>query len=112
MGCTTAEKRNRMALTVPGCGQAQVLHTVFDKLGELLPLGAPVQAEALLADPLGRLAGVLVALPAQPASPLHALAPQQRMLRLVAGARVPVVAGLDAPVLLDVLCVLAVLHID
>jgi len=111
-GCTTTEKRNRTALTVPGGGQAQVLHTVFDELGKLLPLGAPVQAEALLADPLGRLAGVLVALPAQPARPLHALAPQQRVLGLVAGARVPVVAGLDAPVLLDVLRVLAVLDID
>lgn len=89
-----------------------MLHTVFDKLRKLLPLGAPVQAEALLADPLGRLAGVLVALPAQPACPLHALAAQQRVLGLVAGARVPVVAGLDAPVLLDVLCVLAVLDVD
>lgn len=89
-----------------------MLHTVFDELGELLALGAPVEAEALLADPLGRLAGVLVALPAEPPCPLHALAPQQRVLGLVAGTRVAVVARLDAPVLLDVLGVLAVLNID
>lgn len=111
-GHAAVGKRDRAALTVPGGGQAQVLHAVFDQLRQLLPLRAPVQAEALLADPLGRLAGVLVALPAQPARPLHALAPQQRVLGLVAGARVPVVARLDAPVLLHVLRVLAVLNID
>lgn len=89
-----------------------MLHAVLDELGKLLPLGAAVEAEALLADPLGRLARVLVALPAEAPGPLHALAPQQRVLGLVAGAGVPVVAGLDAPVLLDVLGVLAVLHVD
>lgn len=111
-GRLAAGKHDRTSLTIAGSWQAQVLHAVLDELGQLLPLGAAVQAEPLLADPLGCLAGVLVALPAQPACPLHALAPQQRVLGLVTGARVPVVARLDAPVLLHILRILAVLHVD
>lgn len=66
-----------------------MLHAVLDQLGQLLALGAPIQVEALLRDALGA-AGELGVLPAQTAGPLHALLPQQRVLRLVAGGGVPV----------------------
>lgn len=72
-----------------------MLHAVFDQLGELLPLGASVHVEALLADALGAARG-LAALAAQPSCPLHAFLAQQRVLRLVA-ARGVAVRGLPLP---------------
>lgn len=79
-------------------------HAVADQLGELLPLGAPVEVEALLGDALGV---VLARVPAaslppraplaQAPGPLHALLPQQRVIRLVIAARlVPFVLGVLA----------------
>lgn len=77
MGCAAGEtiKQNPNLLTVPRGGQTQVFHPVFDELRKLLPFRPPVQTQSLLADPLGRLARVLVSFPAQPAGPLHAFAP-------------------------------------
>lgn len=66
-----------------------MLHAVLDELRKLLSLGASIQVEPLLGDALC-LARGLVVLPAQPPRPLHALLPQQRVLRLVAGGGVPV----------------------
>lgn len=84
-------------------------HAVADEFGQLLPLGAPVEVEALLGDALGVvLAGVPVhSLPphaflTQPPRPLHALLPQQGVIGLLVAAR------LVAPVL----CVLAVVNAD
>lgn len=85
-----------------------MLHAVLDELGQLLPLGAPVQVEALLADALGA-AGRLGALAAQPARPLHALLAQQWVLRLVA-ARGVAVRRLVLPRLAPVAGVLALLQ--
>lgn len=81
-------------------------HAVPDQFRQLLPLRAPIQVEALLGDALGVVfARVPVhALPphaflTQAPSPLHALLPQQGVLRLFGAARlVP-----------PVLCVLAVI---
>jgi len=78
-----------------------VPHAVADQLRQLLPLGAPVEVEALLGDALGVvLAGVAAhplppdALLAQASRPLHALLPQQGVIRLVVAARlVPLVLG-------------------
>lgn len=76
-------------LTVSHGGQAQVLHAILDQLRQLLSLGASVQVESLLRDALCS-AGRFGALPAQPPRPLHALLPQQRVLRLVARGGVSV----------------------
>lgn len=66
-----------------------MLHAVLHQLRQLLSFGAPVQVEPLLRDAL-RPAGRFGALPAQSPRPLHALLPQQRVLRLVAAGGVPV----------------------
>lgn len=96
-------------LTISRRREAQVPHAVADELGQLLPLGAAVEVEALLGDALGVvLAGVPVhSLPphaflTQPPRPLHALLPQQRVIGLLIAAR------LVAPVLR----VLAVVNAD
>lgn len=81
-------------------------HSVSDQLRQLLPLRAPVEVEALLGDALSV---VFTRVPVHPLpphafltqtpSPLHALLPQQRVVRLVIAARlVP-----------PVLCVLTVI---
>ena len=71
-------------LTISRGGEAQVPHAVADELGQLFPLRAPVQVEALLSDALGV---VPVRVPVRPlpphafltqtTGPLHALLPQQ-----------------------------------
>lgn len=76
-------------LTVSDRGQTQVLHAVLHQLRQLLPFRASVQVESLLRDALCP-AGRLGVLPAQSARPLHALLPQQRVLRLVTGGGVSV----------------------
>lgn len=81
-----------------------MLHAVLHQLRQLLTFGASVQVESLLRDALGP-AGRLDVLPAEPPRPLHALLPQQRVLRLVAGGGVPV-----RRFLLPGLSSLAVLH--
>lgn len=62
-------------------------HSIADQLGQLLPLRAAVEVEALLGYSLGVvLAGVTVhtlppdALLAQSSGPLHALLPQEGVL--------------------------------
>lgn len=93
-------------LTVPGGGEPEVPHAVADQLGQLLPLGAPVEVQALLSNALGVVFGGVPAgrLPpaflTQASGPLHALLPQQRMIRLLGAA------GLLTPVF----GVLAVVH--
>lgn len=96
-------------LTVPGSGETQVPHAVADQLGQLLPLGAPVEVQALLSDALGVVFGGVPAGPLPPGAfftqtscPLHALLPQQRGIRLL------VAAGLLPPVF----GVLTVVNID
>lgn len=71
-------------LTISRGWEAQVPHAVADQLGQLFPLRAPVQVEALLSDALGVVpAGVPArSLPphaflTQTTCPLHALLPQQ-----------------------------------
>jgi len=98
------------ALTVSHGGQAQVLHAVLDQLVQLLALRPPVQVEPLLWDAIGP-AGRLGGLPAEPPRPLHALLPQQRVLRLVAGGGVPV-GLLLLPGLPSLALLLALLHVD
>lgn len=87
-----------------------MLHAILDQLGQLLPLGASVQVESLLRDTL-RSAGRFGGLPAQPPRPLHALLPQQRVLRLVARGGVPV-SRLLLPGLFTLPMLLALLHVD
>ena len=95
--------------TISGGGEAQVPHAVADQLGQLLPLGASVQVEALLGDALGVVPARVPAHPlplaaslAEPPGPLHALLPQQGVIGLVVAASlVPLVLG-----------VLAVVHTD
>lgn len=71
--------------------ESEVLHACAHQGVELLPLGAAEQAESLLRDPLGRAARSLgttrptPALPAQPPRPLHALPPQQWVIRGMGG---------------------------
>lgn len=95
-------------LTVPGGGEPEVPHAVADQLGQLLPLGAPVEVQALLSNALGVVFGGVPAGPLPPASftqasgPLHALLPQQRVVRLLRAA------GLLGPVF----GVLAVVNTD
>lgn len=97
-------------LTVSVGGQPQVLHAVFDQLRELLPLGAAVQVESLLRDALG--AAPRLGVPAaQPPRPLHALLPQQRVLRLVAARRVPM-GALLLPGLVPLLGILTLVHVN
>lgn len=87
-----------------------MLHAVLHQLGQLLPLRATVQVEALLRDALGA-AGRLGALPAEAPRPLHALLPQQRVLRLVTGGGVPV-GRLLLPGLAPLAVLHALLHVD
>ena len=69
-------------------------HAVPDQLRQLLPLRASVQAEALLGHALGVVPDWVAAcgqrapraLLAQAPRPLHALLPQQRILRRVAAS--------------------------
>lgn len=81
-----------------------MLHAVLHQLRQLLSFGASVQVESLLRDALCP-AGRFDVLPAQSPRPLHALLPQQRVLRLVAGGGVSV-----RRFLLPGLSPLAVLH--
>lgn len=87
-----------------------MLHAVLHQLGQLLSLRAPVQVEALLRDALGP-AGWLGALPAESPRPLHALLPQQRVLRLVAGGGASV-GRLLLPGLASLAVFHALLHVD
>lgn len=98
--CTPTVSRRR---------EAQVPHSIADQLGQLLPFGAAVEVEALLGDALGVvLAGVPVhalppdALLAQSSGPLHALLPQEGVLRWLVGPRL----------LHSLLGVLTVVHTD
>lgn len=87
-------------------------HAVADQLGQLFPLRASVEVEALLSDALGV---VLARVPGhslpphafltQTPCPLHALLPQQRVLRLVTRGGVSV-----GRLLLPGLSALATLH--
>lgn len=96
-------------LTVSHGGQPQVLHAVFDQLGQLLALGAPVEVVSLLRYALCP-APWLVALPAQPPRPLHALLPQQGVVRLVTGGGVPL--SLFFPGVSSLTELLALVHVD
>lgn len=69
-----------------------MLHAGAHQRVELLPLRAAEEREPLLADALGRAARALGAaaraattLAAEPPRPLHALAPQQRVLGRMRG---------------------------
>lgn len=69
-------------------------HAVSDQLRQLLPLRAPVEVEALLGDALSVVFARVPARPLPPhafltqtPSPLHALLPQQGVIRLVVAAR-------------------------
>lgn len=84
-------------------------HAVADQLGQLFPLRASVEVEALLSDALGVVpARVPVhSLPphaflTQTPCPLHALLPQQGVICLIIAARlVPLVLGVIAVVNTD-----------
>ena len=105
MGCLSLLLISSAAtLTVSHGGQAQVLHAILDQLRQLLSLRASVQVQSLLRDTL-RSARRFGALPAQPPCPLHALLPQQRVLRLVARGGVSV-----GRLLLPGLSTLSMLH--
>lgn len=96
-------------LTVPGSRETQVPHAVADQLGQLLPLGASVEVQALLSDALGVVFGGVPAGPLPPGAfftqtscPLHALLPQQRGIRLLVAARLlPPVFGVLTVINID-----------
>lgn len=96
-------------VTISRGGKAQVSHAVADQFGQLFPLRASVEVEALLGDALGVVFARIPACPLPPhafltktPSPLHALLPQQGVIGLLVAARlVP-----------PVLCVLAVINAD
>lgn len=79
-------------LTESSWRKAQMFHPSPHQGIEFLPLWAPEQGQPLLADPLRCAtgaplgpAGAPAALPAQPPCPLHALPPEQRVVRGVGG---------------------------
>ena len=89
-----------------------MLHAVLHQLRQLLALRAPVEVEPLLGDALGP-AGGLDALAAQAASPLQALLPEERVLRLVAGGGAPVAGPLlPGPLAVGAPALVAVLDVD
>lgn len=81
-----------------------MLHAILHQLRQFLSLRASVQVKSLLRDALSS-AGQFGVLPAEPPCPLHALLPQQRVLRRVTHGGVPV-----RRLLLPGLATLAMLH--
>lgn len=85
---------NVYRLTESSGRKAQMFHPRSHEGVEFLPLRAPEQSKSLLADPLRRAActtlgpaGAPTSLPAQPPCPLHALPPQQWVVRGMRGCR-------------------------
>lgn len=97
--------------TVSCWRKAQVLHSVLHEFSELLPFWPPVEVHSLLVDLLSSFSRVPGGPPAQAPCPLHALPAQQRVVGLVTGCRVPVIAA-AAELLLAVFGVLPLLHAD
>lgn len=97
--------------TISRCRKTQVFHSIFHKFSKLLSLWPPVEVQSLLRYFLSCFTRVSGTFSAQPSGPLHALSPQQGVVRLVAGRGVAVVA----PVMTLVLAVFGVfpfLHTD
>lgn len=91
--------------------KAQVLHSVLHEFSKLLPFWPPVEVHPLLVDLLSSFSRVPGGPPAQAPCPLHALPPQQRVVGLVTGCWVPVIAA-ATELVFGVFGVLPFLHAD
>lgn len=97
--------------TISHCRKTQVFHSIFHKFSKLLSLWPPVEVQSLLRYFLSCFTRVSGTFSAQPSGPLHALSPQQGVVRLVAGRGVAVVASVMTLVL-AVFGVFPFLHTD
>lgn len=89
--------------------EAQVFHSVFHKFSKLLSFGSPVEVQSLLSYFFCSFTRVLRPFSAQPSGPLHALPPQQGMVRLVTRRWVAVKAAV-VPWVFDIFGVFPLFH--